>query len=272
LKREINKAKWNTAVLKLGGRVLEDEEFILKVADAVIKRKYLKKNTIIVHGGGDAVTSLAERLGIKCKFVNGIRITDEKVIKLLLMQLAGVENKKLVLKLCSMGVDAVGIGGVDSCCMQAKNIISVKDVHVGLVGEPVKFDPCLLNALLEEDFTPVFYGLGINKRYEILNINADQSAAAVAVEIGANQLLFCSDIDGVMDTNGNIINLVGNSDFIQGLNDGYIGDSMKVKIEAGLNFYHKTGNYAWIVGKKGAIQILKCDTEEATGTKVGEFK
>jgi acetylglutamate kinase len=140
-----------------------------------------------------------------------------------------------------------------------------------MVGEPVKFEPGLIIALLKGDFTPVFYGLGVNERDEVLNINADQSAAALAISIGAGKLIFCSDVDGVLDTEDNVISTMGSLLFKHGLDDGSIGGSMKVKIESGLQFFNKTKTHAWIVGKKGAIQILKGERETIVGTKVGEL-
>jgi acetylglutamate kinase len=266
----IFKVREDITVLKLGGRLLEDDDFISEVADAVLDRRRQGRKTVLAHGGGKAITLLAERLGIESRFVNGIRVTDEKTIEMLLMQLAGVENKRLVSKLCSLGVDAVGIGGVDGCCLRAKKMAPVGGVEVGMVGEPVKFEPGLIMALLKSDFTPVFYGLGVSERDEVLNINADQSAMALAIGIGAGQLIFCSDVDGVLDADDNVISTVGRLLFEHGLDDGSIGGSMKVKIEAGLQFFNKTKAYAWIVGKRGAIQILKGEREAIVGTKVGE--
>jgi acetylglutamate kinase len=267
----IFKVSGDIAVLKLGGRLLEDDDFISEIADAVLNRRKQGKKTVLVHGGGTAITLLAERFGIESRFINGIRVTDEKTIELLLMQLAGVENKRLISKLCSLGVDAVGIGGVDSYCLKAKKMAPVDGVEVGMVGEPVKFEPGLIIALLKGDFTPVFYGLGVNERDEVLNINADQSAAALAISIGAGKLIFCSDVDGVLDTEDNVISTMGSLLFKHGLDDGSIGGSMKVKIESGLQFFNKTKTHAWIVGKKGAIQILKGERETIVGTKVGEL-
>ena len=271
MSKNLSNIRTDISVIKFGGRLLEDSDFISEVADAVLCRKKDGRKTVLVHGGGTAITLLAERFGISSRFVEGLRVTDEEMIKLLLMQLAGVENKQLVSKLCSLGVDAVGIGGIDGCCLRARKMEPVDGIDVGMVGEPVKFDPGLIMTLLAGGFTPIFYGLGIGECGEVLNINADQSAAALAIGISAGELVFCSDVDGVLDANGEIINTAGDLILKQGLDDGSIGSSMKVKIEAGLQFFDRTGSFAWITGKMGTIQILKDEGSSVIGTRVGDL-
>ncbi|MCL5985875.1 MAG: acetylglutamate kinase [Actinobacteria bacterium] len=271
MSRGIFEVREDITVLKLGGRLLEDDDFISKLAHTVIDRIREGRKTVLVHGGGTAITLLAERFGIESRFVSGLRVTDENMIDLLLMQLAGVENKRLVSKLCSLGVDAVGIGGIDGRCLIAKKMSPVNGVDVGMVGEPVKFEPGLIMSLLKSGFTPIFYGLGVSERDEILNINADQSAVALAIGIGADHLIFCSDVDGVLDANDNVISTVGNLFLKRGLDDGSIGSNMRVKIEAGLQFFDKMRTYAWIVSRKGAIQVLKGEKKSIVGTRVGDF-
>lgn len=182
-------------VVKYGGSAMLDEKLKKQVIEDVVLLKLVGFHPVIVHGGGKEITQWSEKLNIPTSFVSGLRVTDEKALEVAEMVLAKV-NKELVSMVNSLGVKAVGISGKDGSLLQAKKKF-VNGQDIGFVGDVCKVDPKIILDLLEKNFLPVIYPIGIGKDGQGYNINGDEAACAIAKAIKAEKLAYLTDTDGV---------------------------------------------------------------------------
>lgn len=191
--REFNGKK---IVVKYGGSAMTDSHLKKSVIKDVALLKLVGFKPIIVHGGGKEISKWVKLSGEEPQFINGLRVTDAKTMEIAEMVLGKV-NKGLVQYMESEGVRAAGISGKDGSTLQVKKKFSGgKDI--GYVGEVTHVDTELLNTLIDKDFVPVVCPIGLGEEdYKSYNINADDAACAIASALGAEKLVFLSDIEGV---------------------------------------------------------------------------
>lgn len=244
-----------TTVIKLGGRVQADPALI----SAVAARWRQDPGTLcIVHGGGDEISTMQQRLGVEPKFVTGRRITTQNDLELVRMVLSGSANKRLVGAFRCAGVAAVGISGEDGGLLTAEPI----DAELfGRAGRPAAVNARVLEVLLAAGFLPVISPVGIDSSSpggEALNINGDDAAAAIAAALCAD-LLLIADVAGVLDANCAIIRAVGEEAVKALVADGTVNNGMHAKLEAGFS--------ALARGAKSArIANLDAITDRSSGT------
>jgi acetylglutamate kinase len=184
-----------TRVVKLGGRAQQAPELVPALVAAW---RSTPGTLVVVHGGGDEVSALQRAMGREPQFVDGRRVTTDDDIALLRMVLSGLVNKRLVAALVAAGVPAVGISGEDAALLSAT---PVDIATMGHVGEPDRIDARLVRHLLKGTFLPVISPLARDTRSpagNALNINGDDAAAALAVALGATELLLIADVPGVL--------------------------------------------------------------------------
>ncbi|HXY29343.1 MAG TPA: acetylglutamate kinase [Gemmatimonadaceae bacterium] len=182
-------------VIKLGGRAQRDPTLVTTIASAW---RESPRRLVVVHGGGDEVTSLQRRMGAEPEFRGGRRITTPQDIALLRMVLSGAVNKRLVAELVAAGVPAVGVSGEDAGLMSARR---AADGALGRVGTPSGVEPLLIASLLAGGFLPVVSPLARDEGDErggALNVNGDDAAVALALALSADELLFVADVPGVL--------------------------------------------------------------------------
>jgi acetylglutamate kinase len=150
---------------------------------------------VVVHGGGRQMTRFLEDRGIQSRFVNGLRVTTPEILDAVLKVLAGSVNRQLVAALNRAGARAAGISGIDACMVEAEQM----DPALGSVGRVVRADPALLQTLLDGGFLPVVACVAGDRHGRMFNVNADQMAVSCAAAFGADQLIFLTDVDGVLD-------------------------------------------------------------------------
>ncbi|MGH9486246.1 MAG: acetylglutamate kinase [Terriglobales bacterium] len=185
-----------TTVVKLGGSVLEPWPAPEMLAALV--RLARGGEVAVVHGGGKALTALLHRLGLGSEFRKGLRVTDAATLDAAVMALAGTVNTRLVAALNAAGVCAVGLTGADAVAVQAE-----RQAELGAVGVITAAAARLWRTLLDAGYTPVLASLAVAPHSaDLLNVNADQFAAAVAAALGAERLIFCTDVEGVLDGSG----------------------------------------------------------------------
>ncbi len=182
-----------TTVVKIGGGRLDDPAWLAAFAHAA-RCLAAKSRLCVVHGGGRDVTALLERLGVRSTWVAGLRVTSDADLEAVRMALSGSVNKRIVRALRDAGVEAVGLSGEDGV-LSAR---FVREGALGRVGEPEAVDVRLLETLLEADLVPVVSPLSRGPDGEGLNVNADEAAAAVAAALGADSLVFVTDVPGVL--------------------------------------------------------------------------
>ncbi len=182
-------------VVKYGGSAMVDETLKKRVIEDVTLLKLVGFKPIIVHGGGKEISNMVKQLGMEPKFVNGLRVTDEKTMEVAEMVLGKV-NKSLVQLVESLGVRAIGISGKDGGLLKVKKKYSDGE-DIGFVGEVTSVNTDILRDLLEKDFLPIICPIGMDENYQSYNINADDAACAIATGMQAEKLAFLTDIEGV---------------------------------------------------------------------------
>src|SRR5581483_5111338 len=150
---------------------------------------------VVVHGGGKQMTRFLAERRVESRFVNGLRVTTPEVVDAVLKVFASSVNHELVSALNRAGAPAVGLSGIDACLVEAEQM----DPALGAVGRVTKSNPELLHLLVGNGFVPVVACVAGDRAGAIYNVNADQMAVACAAAFGADQLIFLTDVDGVLD-------------------------------------------------------------------------
>lgn len=184
-------------VIKYGGSAMLDEELKLNVIEDAVLLKLCGFKPVIVHGGGKEINRWVDRVGMKHEFVDGFRVTDGDTMELVEMVLSKV-NKDLVAKVQSLGVNAAGISGKDGGLIRVKKKMP-GGRDIGFVGDIVSVDTKLVEDLIEKDFLPVIFPLGMDDEFNTYNVNADEAAAAIATGLHAEKLVYLSDVEGVRE-------------------------------------------------------------------------
>ena len=183
-------------VLKIGGSELDNPAFV----DGLVKslRELCRERAVaLVHGGGKAIARLQERLHLEPRFVDGLRVTDDESLDVAEMVLSGLVNKRLVGRLVSEGIPAVGLSGVDNGMIRVVKM-SHDNHDLGWVGDVVQANPAEVEALLKSGVVPVVSPISLGMDGHTYNVNADHAAAALAVALQAEELVFVSNVPGVL--------------------------------------------------------------------------
>lgn len=182
-------------VVKYGGSAMIDETLKQDVIEDVVLLKLVGFKPIIVHGGGKEISRWVDKVGMETQFIDGFRVTDSDTMELAEMVLAKV-NKELVSKVQTLGVKAAGICGKDGGLLKAvKKTSNGKDL--GFVGDVEDVDVKILEDLIEKDFLPIVFPIGMDSNGVSYNINADEAAGAIAAKLQAEKLVYLSDVEGV---------------------------------------------------------------------------
>lgn len=212
-------------VVKIGGSTLGSHDTTLEDLVALQKQG---KALVVVHGGGKAITQWLERAGVPTRFVRGLRVTDAESLKVVIAVLAGMVNKELVAAINRRGGRAVGLTGVDGCLIEAR----VQDPELGLVGEITAVNRELLQALLDAGYIVVIAPIGFDMELGPLNINADTVAGEIAAALGAEGLIFLTDVEGVCDKGGKVIPTLSPAEAQGLIAAGVVAGGMIPKVEA----------------------------------------
>ncbi|MBR6803786.1 MAG: acetylglutamate kinase, partial [Paludibacteraceae bacterium] len=220
-------------LVKVGGKIVEEKETLDALLASFNSLDGLK---VLVHGGGRSATKVAEQLGIETKMVNGRRITDEAMLKVVTMVYGGLVNKNIVAKLQSMGLNALGLTGADLGYMTSDKR-PVKDVDYGFVGDVKKVDSNILADLIAKGVVPVLAPLTHDGKGNLLNTNADTIAGEAAKALAKHfdvTLVFCFEKKGVLrdeNDDDSVIENIGKADFEKYVADGTIQGGMIPKLE-----------------------------------------
>lgn len=225
----------NLTVVKLGGSLLEDAVLRESALEAIALRWRTGEPLVVVHGGGKHVDASLAKLGIPRKTQGGLRVTDAETLPVVVGVLTGNVNKMLVSELIARGVRAAGISGADGETVAAEVHAPVEGVDLGFVGKTTAADPQLINTLLAADFMPVVASLAIGPEGQLLNVNADSAASAIAASLGASRLVFLTDVEGLRDENGGIVRRIGKRDAEGLLNATHVSGGMLPKLRACLD-------------------------------------
>ena len=257
-------------VIKYGGSAMLDEELKKKVIEDVVLLKLVGFKPIIVHGGGKEISRWVEKVGMEPRFIKGLRVTDEDTMELVEMVLGKV-NKELVTLVQSLGVKAVGVSGKDGGMLQ----VSKKQVEggdIGYVGRIEEVNPKVLYDLLEKDFLPIVFPVGLDEHFHTYNINADDAACAIAKSVNAEKLAFLTDIEGVYKDPSDPSTLIPElyvNEAEQLIEDGYIGGGMLPKLNNCIDAIRCGVSRVHILdGRIPHSMLLEIFTDKGAGTAI----
>ncbi len=265
-------------VIKYGGHAMGDPEAARDFAEDVVLLKAVGINPIVVHGGGPQIGAMLKKLGVESAFVDGLRVTDAETAKVAEMVLSGAINKELVSWIAQAGGKAVGISGKDGGFVIAEKVQrTTRDpesniesaVDLGFVGEPKHVDRTILDTLSASGMIPVIAPIGVGVDGHTYNINADTMAGAVAAAVGAARLFLLTDVAGVLDKDGNLLNDLDANQIDQLRADGTVTGGMIPKLETCIAAVAGGAEAAVILdGRVPHAMLLEIFTKGGVGTLV----
>jgi acetylglutamate kinase len=218
-----------TVLVKYGGHAMRNGEGGDPFARDIVLLKQVGINPIVVHGGGPQIGQMLERLGIKSRFVDGLRVTDGETMEVVEMVLAGTINKQLVAAINSVGGCAIGLTGKDGGLIRARKL--TRNGDLGFVGEPERIEERVLATFRQSDIIPVIAPIGVGADGETYNINADTVAGAVAAAVKATRFLLLTDVPGVLDAEKRLIPELTAAQARHLIKQGTISGGMIPKVE-----------------------------------------
>ena len=266
----IQKFNRKIIVVKYGGSAMSNEELQRNVIKDVTLLKLVGFKPIIVHGGGKEISRWVGKVGKEAQFVNGLRVTDEETMEIAEMVLNKV-NKNLVRMVEELGVKAIGISGKDGGLLTVeKKYSDGKDIV--FVGDVKKVDPRALYDLLENDYLPIVAPIGLDEHFATYNINADDAACAIAKAVGADKLVFLTDIEGLykdINDKSSFISRLTADDADALINQGLIGGGMLPKLGNCTSAIKNGVNRVHILdGRIPHCLLLEIFTNQGIGTAI----
>lgn len=266
----IQKFNRKIIVVKYGGSAMSNEELQKNVIKDVTLLKLVGFKPIIVHGGGKEISRWVGKVGKEAQFINGLRVTDDETMEIAEMVLGKV-NKSLVSMVQELGVRAVGISGKDGGLLNVeKKYADGQDI--GFVGNIKEVNPKILYDLLEKDFLPIVAPIGLDDEFQTYNINADDAACAIAKAVGADKLVFLTDIEGLykdINDKNSFISRITATDADALISDGIIGGGMLPKLNNCTSAIKNGVNRVHILdGRIPHCLLLEIFTNSGVGTAI----
>jgi acetylglutamate kinase len=246
-------------VVKLGGTTIADQRQVLEEVAAVARRRPV----VLVHGGGKRISEWLDRLGVPSRFEGGLRVTDAAALEVAAAVLRGVVNSELVSALRDLGVDAVGLSGVDGGLLVAERV-----PNLGLVAHVVGLRRDLLDAILVTGQVAVVAPLARDEQGIVCNVNADDAAGGIAAGLGARQLVLLTDVDGIRDASGKRIDAISAADAEALIASGVIEGGMVPKVRAALAALTWPGTEAVIADSAAPNALERALADPTFGTRV----
>ncbi|WP_165463337.1 acetylglutamate kinase [Atlantibacter sp.] len=254
----------NPLIIKLGGVLLDSEEALERLFTALVNyRETHERPMVIVHGGGCVVDELMKKLNLPVKKKNGLRVTPADQIDIITGALAGSANKTLLSWAKKHKLPAVGLYLGDGDSVKVTQL----DDDLGHVGKAEPGSAKLITTLLDSGFLPVVSSIGVTDEGELMNVNADQAATALAATLGAD-LILLSDVSGILDGKGQRIAEMTAAKAEQLIDQGIITDGMVVKVNAALDAARTLGRPVDIASWRHAEQLPSLFNGTAIGTRI----
>lgn len=269
----IQKFAGKVVVIKYGGNALagaSEGDALSSFAKDVALLHAVGIKPVVVHGGGPQISALMERLGKTPSFHNGLRVTDAETMEIVSMVLLGTVNPQLVSAINQHGAPAVGVSGQDANMF----MVTSRDSALGFVGDITKVDATIVKQMLDDSQIPVVATLGTDHTGQAYNINADTAAGALAEALGAQKLVYLTDIAGVRadkDDQSSLLRQATTSQLRSLLGSGAIDGGMIPKIESCVAAIERGVFQAHILdGRIAHVLLLELFTDAGVGTMVSK--
>jgi len=278
----IQKFQGKTFIVKLSGKVTEDKDNLMSLAEELALLHQVGIRVCVIHGGGKQLNELAEKLGVAQTVISGRRVTDDDTLDLAKMIFRGKINTEILASLRHRGIEAVGLSGIDGGVVKAvkrppKDVLNkvtgeTETVDFGHVGDIVDVDTRLITLLLENRYLPIISSLGADDEGKVYNINADTIAAEIAASLQAEKLILLSDVNGIYldekDKETKISRLTI-ADARNLIDTGRATGGMIPKLENLISLLRRgVGSAHVISGTKRNALLSEVFTDEGTGTMV----
>ena len=248
----------------MGGSVLSNKDLFNNLIKDIVTLKKLGLSIFLIHGGGSKISKKLDDLNIKSNFINGLRVTDDKIINIVEDVLVEF-NKEIVKSLKNESCDAKEITSKEN------NVIIVKPENdtLGFVGKPTKINANILTEIIKTNEVPVIASLGLDKNNQTFNINADSVAGAIAKKLKARRLLMLSDVEGVLDKDKKLITEINSDQAKQMISDGTISGGMIPKIDNCLDVAKNGVKAVCIIdGRKNHTVLFELFSDMGSGTMI----
>ncbi len=244
-------------VIKLAGALLEDDAVVRALARQIATLARQGHEILVVHGGGRLFTATLKRMGIESNFVAGLRVTNRETRDVAVMVFAGLLNKRLASAISAEGSPAIGISAADASCFRAEPMVHNEvEGSLGFVGYLTGLNNSFLESLWREGLIPVAPCLGLGPDNELYNINADHMAAACAEYLGADRLIYLTDVAGVLDGD-KVLSVVTWADIERLVQCRVVSGGMVLKLEAAKRALEGGVREVHIVGGGSSDSLLR---------------
>ncbi len=264
----IERFRGTVVVVKFGGNAMSTPELFDSFAKDVVMMHRVGMRPVVVHGGGPQIGAWLERLGKTSEFVGGRRVTDADTLEIAQMVLLGQVNSQIVTALNTFGPVALGLSGTDALMLEAE----ARDPELGYVGDVTHVTPALIDRTIAMDLVPVIATIGADDSGQTYNINADDAATEIAGAIGAEKLIFLTDVPGLLrdvDDPSSLIAEVSTDELEQLVASGVIAGGMVPKVEACISAIRSgVGSVHMIDGRIPHVLLLELLTDAGVGTMV----
>lgn len=264
----IQRFRGSIIVVKLGGNAIVDHDVLRNFAEDIVMLRSVGLRPVVVHGGGPQIGELLGRLGKESTFKDGLRVTDGETLDVARMVLVGKVGRDIVGRINRHGAYAVGMSGEDGGLIQAR----VRDPELGFVGDVEAVNPGIIDRLLAEDMIPVVSSIGVSEDGQALNINADTVAGALGGALGAEKVVFLTDVSGLMADIEDPSSLVARAtvaDLESGIASGQIAGGMVPKVRSCIEAVRAGAASAHLLdGRLPHVLLLELFTDAGIGTMI----
>ena len=268
-----------TVVVKYGGHAMQDPALEDDFARDIVLLATVGIHPIVIHGGGPQIGQVLTQLGIETRFHEGLRVTDERTMDVVEMVLMGLVNGNIVRRINRFGGNAVGLAGKDGNLIRARKMhLRLADnqsdeVDLGQVGEVEEIKPGILTTLISQGFIPVVAPVGQGENGKALNLNADHVAGRIAEALGAEKLILLTDVDGVMDSEKQLLSSLSVAEAEELINEGTIQGGMIPKVRCVIDAVKNGVEKTHIInGTLPHAVLLEIFTKGGVGTEVVKEK
>ncbi|MEQ1788616.1 MAG: acetylglutamate kinase [Acidimicrobiales bacterium] len=266
----IQRFRDRTVVVKYGGNAMVDSALAASFAEDIVLMRSVGLRPVVVHGGGPQISDLMERLGKVPEFRDGQRVTDAETVDIARMVLVGKVNREIVSAINVHGPLAVGVSGEDAGLILAE----ARHPDLGFVGDVRTVSPAILERLLAEDLIPVVSTIGADASGQAYNINADAVAGALAEALGAEKVVYLTDVEGLLadvDDPDSLISRIDAPTLQRLVDDGALAGGMIPKIAACLHAVsHGVGSAHLLDGRLPHVLLLELFSDAGIGTMISE--